>query len=72
MIHPSLKLRDLFAIHATDADIADAMTAVMEEDTVVTDHNGNKRVVKRLPPNARQLARYIHAERMLAVSNSVN
>ena len=62
-------LRDYFAAHASDADV-EALRDSVPRCTMVVDDGGfgNKRVMHNaLPTNWRQIARYLHADRMLAV-----
>jgi hypothetical protein len=60
-----MTLRDYFAAKATDADIEDAMLYMQRVDRILESHNGQKQIIKGLPDNARQIARYMHADAML-------
>ena len=65
-----MTLRDYFAVHASDEDIKTAMHEMPRVETVVEKHDGTKSVVMALPANARQLARYMHADAMLKARNA--
>ena len=60
--YEGMTLRDYFAAHASDADIANILPDVEMVEKHFTD--GQVRVV--YPQDARQIARYIHADYMLA------
>lgn len=67
--HTGMTLRDYFAAHATEEDIADQMYRIKRIKKAVPDGNGMTRVVSTLPDNARQIARYLHADDMIRASN---
>lgn len=60
---------DAFANYATEQDIKEMLCNVGNIEKVVTDytypHGQRKRIVHEQPDNARQIARYLHAEAML-------
>ena len=60
-----MTLRDYFAAHATDEDIYTAMDLVKKVEVVRDRGNGHKVIERGYPDNTRQLARYIHADKML-------
>lgn len=59
-----MTLRDWFAAHASDTDIADLLHEVPRIERVV-EGGSMKRIIRGLPANARQIARYMHADLML-------
>ncbi len=62
---PGMALRDYFAVTATDADIEHLLPQVRLIDKVLVTSEGRKEVVHARPDNARQIARYMHADAML-------
>lgn len=60
-----MTLRDYFAAHASDEDIADQMLNIAKVHTAVPSGTGMKYLVRDYPDNARQIARYRHADAML-------
>jgi hypothetical protein len=60
-----MTLRDYFATHATEEDICTAINLVKNEEVVRDLGNGHKVIDRGYPSNARQIARYIHADMML-------
>ena len=62
---PGMALRDYFAVTATDADIEHLIPRVRWIDKVVVNSEGQKEVLHDPPDNARQIARYMHADAML-------
>lgn len=67
--YAGMTLRDYFAAHATDDDICSAMERIPKIETVRNLINGHKVIELGYPPNIRQMARYIHADAMLAERN---
>ena len=67
-----MTLRDYFAAHATEEDICVALDSVKQVETVKDSGKGYKVIRKELPENARQIARYIHADLMLKARGSTN
>lgn len=63
---PGMTLRDYFAAHATDDDICSAMERIPKVETVRDLGNGHKVIERGYPPNIRQMARFMHADAMLA------
>jgi hypothetical protein len=61
-----MTLRDYFAAHATDDDICSAMERIPKVETVRDLGNGHKVIERGYPPNIRQMARFMHADAMLA------
>jgi hypothetical protein len=61
-----MTLRDYFAAHATDDDICSAMDRIPKVETVRDLGNGHKVIERGYPPNIRQMARFMHADAMLA------
>lgn len=60
-----MTLRDFFATKATDGDIAEMMERIPKIEKVYTDGTGSSSIYRGLPENARQIARYMHADAML-------
>lgn len=60
-----MTLRDYFAAYATEEDICTAMDLVKKVEQVRDLGNGHKVIERGYPYNARQIARYIHADAML-------
>lgn len=60
-----MTLRDYFAVHASDEDIADIMAGMPATERVIDNLMGGKRIIRALPEYARQIARYMHADAML-------
>ena len=60
-----MTLRDYFATHATEEDICTAMDLVKKVEVVRDLGNGHKVIERGYPDNTRQIARYIHADKML-------
>jgi hypothetical protein len=60
-----VSLRDYFAAHATEEDICIALDSVNKVDVIKDLGNGTKAIKRLYPDNARQIARYIHADLML-------
>jgi hypothetical protein len=60
-----MTLRDYFAAHATEDDICIALDSIEKVVSVSDLGNGVKATKRVYPDNARQLARYIHADAML-------
>jgi hypothetical protein len=60
-----VSLRDYFAAHATEDDICIALDSVNKVDVIKDLGNGTKAIKRLYPDNARQMARYIHADLML-------
>lgn len=58
-------LRDYFAAHASEEDIADALSDMDRVERVLELSDGRKEIFYGLPNNARQIARYIVADAML-------
>lgn len=56
-----MKLRDYFATHATDADVADIRRFIPQEQKI-----RERELFNAEPDNWRSVARYLHADRMLA------
>ena len=68
-----MSLRDYFAAHATDADVAAMRDLVPKCTKVKDDGNGTKRLFHGAEPdNWRALARYMHADWMLACRKTPN
>lgn len=61
-----MTLRDYFAAHATDTDIASMRDKVPMTERVLEYAFGSKRAELCLPENWRQIARWLHADAMLA------
>lgn len=61
---PLESLRDYFATTASAAEVNDLLASVPLVDVIVQDGSG-KRITRGLPDNARQIARYMHADAML-------
>lgn len=59
-------LLDYFAAMASEADIALELPNVAKEHYVVDGGFGRKEIAYRVPANARQQARYRHAQKMLS------
>lgn len=65
-------LRDFLAATANEEDIKLAMTKIRPVDTVKYNYNtGLNYITKEYPPNARYIARYIHADAMIAAKAEV-
>lgn len=62
---PGMLLRDYFAAHATEEDICVALDSVRKVEKVRDLGNGQKVIDRGYPDNARQIARYIHADLMM-------
>ena len=60
-----MTLRDYFAAHATEEDICIALDLVKKVELMIDAGDGIKAIKRVYPENARQLARYIHADLML-------
>jgi hypothetical protein len=70
---PGMSMRDYFAANATDADVAAMRGSVPTCTKVKDDGNGMKRIVHGAEPdNWRALARYMHADLMLACRKTPN
>ena len=62
-----LTLRDYFAAHASDADVDSLRHTVPKVQMFRSGYAGHRLVAEGCEPrNWRQLARYIHADRMLS------
>lgn len=62
----SVSLRDYLATHASEEDVKSALSKVKTEPRVeINPLDHERQVVYRHPDNARQIARYIHADAML-------
>lgn len=60
-----MTMRDYFAAHASDGDIDEQLKRVPKVETVAGDASGYKTVIYGSPINARQIARYMHADAMI-------
>lgn len=60
-----MTLRDYFAAHASEEDMCVALKSVQKVQRVKDCGNGQKTIVMGYPDNARQIARFIHADQML-------
>jgi hypothetical protein len=63
-ISDGMTLRDYFAAHASDDEITEMLGRLPLVDKVVLD-GSSRRIVPGRPDNARQIARYMHADAML-------
>ena len=63
--YSGMTLRDYFAAHATEEDICVALDSVKKVEVVRVLSDGKKAIERGYPDNARQLARYIHADALL-------
>lgn len=61
-----ITIRDYFAANASDDDIKEIISNMPRVEKVFENDNGMKHIGVGLPDNARQTARYIHADAMLA------
>ena len=61
-----MTLRDYFAAHASEGDIQKWANVVPNIEQVFDEGNGRKRLGFAPPPNVREIARYMHADAMLA------
>lgn len=64
--HNGMALRDYFAATASDEDIDCLRAKIKEQREITTDSLGKHYEVLRAPSNWRQLARYMHADLMIA------
>ena len=60
-----MTLRDYFAVHATEEDIAPYIHTGAVVDKVVDDGYGHKRVTKTYETRTREAARYCYADAMI-------
>lgn len=62
--HEGMSLRDYFATHAGNSEIAEMLARVPMVGKVIVE-GSRKRITQAMPDNARQIARYMHADAML-------
>ncbi len=65
MVTGGMTLRDYFATHANEQDILFWLNEVQSEETIVEDGAGQKHMKWGAPLEAREKARYLHADAML-------
>lgn len=65
-----MTLLDYFAAHASEQDILFWLKEVQSEETVVEDGAGRRSVKWCAPLEAREKARYLHADAMLKARKS--
>lgn len=70
--HSTVTLRDWFAVHASEEDIK-SVTSYIKHEKIARPNPNTGRVYTTLeqPKDARQQARYIHADRMLTARTEV-
>lgn len=61
-----MSMRDYFAAHANETDIQSRILSIPKVKQVFDAGNGKKEVRVEPPFNAREIARYMHADAMLA------
>ncbi len=66
-----LTIRDYFAATATDVDIENLKNEVLRVTEVRVEGTEKRLVYNVLPDNWRQVARYIHADKMLKYRESL-
>jgi hypothetical protein len=64
-IYTGMTLRDYFAAKASDEDIAVIMAGMPDTERIFKGPDGGKQIIRSRPENARQIARYMHADAML-------
>lgn len=67
-----MTLLDYFAAHATEEDICVALDSVKKVEVVRVLGDGTKAISRGYPSNARQIARYIHANAMLKARDKMD
>lgn len=60
-----LNNRDYFAIHASEEDIQEMLQYIKDVEVVSTKPSGSKFITKSKPKDYRQIARYLHADKMI-------
>lgn len=60
--------RDYFAIHASEEDVLEMKQYIKEVTNLNEGISGTKFYTQGLPKDWRQIARYLHAEKMLSQS----